>query len=292
MNFKKIIAVVIFSFISVNLQAQEIELSGSLKLDSQIAFENTKELASQNNSLSVTDKRSPLLAAGLSFAIPGAGQFYNDDFWKTAIFVAVEAAAIFTAVSYDNKGDDQTESFEKFANENWSPVQYATWTYQKYVVNGSIEQSKYPQDEFFAQVNNRNWALLNRLENEIGGYYSHRLAPYDDQQYYEMIGKYAQFNPGWNDFGDENTPFEYGDPKTDKFLYYAGERGKANDFYTVSKTAVIIVVTNHILSALEAAWSAHRYNRSLEVNVSLEKEQIGYRTELIPQLNMKYRISL
>ena len=250
-------------------------------------------LATQDNNFSVTDKRSPLLAAGLSFVLPGAGQFYNDDIWKTAIFVAVEAAAIYTAASYDKKGDDQTESFENFANENWSPLEYATWTYEKYVVNGSIDQANYPSDEFFSQVNSRNWALLNRLENEIGGYYSHRLAPYDDQQYYEMIGKYSQFNPGWNDF-EEDIPysFTYGQPLTDNFLYYSGERGKANDFYTVSKTAVIIVVTNHILSALEAAWSAHRYNKSLEVNVSLEKEQIGYRTELIPQLNMKYRISL
>lgn len=282
-----------FSFICITLQAQEIELSGNLSIDSKIAFENTKELAAQNNSLSVTDRRSPLLAAGLSFAIPGAGQFYNDDIWKTAIFVAVEAAAIYTAASYNKKGDDQTESFENFANENWSPLQYATWTYEKYLANGTFTEAEFPRDDFFTQINNRDWALLNQLENRIGNYYSHRLAPYGDQQYYEMIGKYSQFNPGWNDFQEDSLhSFSFPQQVSDNFLYYAGERGKANDFYTVSKTAVIIVVTNHILSALEAAWSAHRYNRSLEVNVSLEKEQIGYRTELIPQLNMKYRISL
>jgi hypothetical protein len=108
-----------------------------------------------------------------------------------------------------------------------------------------------------------------------------------------MIGKYSQFNPGWNDF-QEDIPysFTYGEKVTDNFLYYAGTRAEANDFYTVAKTAVIIVVTNHVLSALEAAWSSHRYNKSLELNVSLDKEQIGYRTEYIPKLNMKYRINL
>jgi hypothetical protein len=29
---------------------------------------------------------------------------------------------------------------------------------------------------------------------------SHRLPPHGDQQYYEMIGKYHQYSPGWNDF--------------------------------------------------------------------------------------------
>lgn len=276
-----------------NISAQETLLTGNLNFDSQLAFEETKNLSNDDLNLEIAEKRSPLLSAGLSFILPGAGQYYNDDIWKTAIFVAVEAAAIFTAASYNKKGDERTAEFEGFANQNWSVDRYASWTYEKYLANGTFTESEFPRADFFTQIDNKDWTLLNRLENKIGNYYSHRLAPYGDQQYYEMIGKYSQFNPGWNDF-QEDIPysFTYGQKVTDNFLYYAGERAEANDFYTVSKTAVIIVVSNHILSALEAAWSTSRYNKSLELNVSMDKETIGYRTEFIPKLNMKYRISL
>jgi hypothetical protein len=135
------------------------------------------------------------------------------------------------------------------------------------------------------------WSKLNTLETAIGqgtNYYSHRLAYYGEQQYYEMIGKYPQFNPGWDDFGDENKPYKYGDPLTDKFYYYSGERGKANDFYNIASKAVLVVVTNHIISMFDAIWSAAAYNRNLQVNVSLQKEQIGFRTDYSTMLNLKY----
>jgi len=54
-----------------------------------------------------------------------------------------------------------------------------------------------------------NLGELNRLEGDLGGYYSHQLPPHGEQ-YYEEIGKYPQFNVGWDDFGNENTPFTYG----------------------------------------------------------------------------------
>lgn len=136
--------------------------------------------------------------------------------------------------------------------------------------------------------NNVNWNELNKLEGDIGNYYSHRLAHYGEQQYYEMIGKYSQFNVRWKEFGDDPVkPYVFGDVLVDQFDYYSIERGKANDFYNISKWAVIAVVTNHFISALDAAWTASRYNKSLKLNVSLKEEQIGFYKEYNPQLNIK-----
>jgi hypothetical protein len=58
---------------------------------------------------------------------------YNEDYWIAGVFVVIEAALITTAVVYDNKGDDQTEYFESYADDytnpdhNWSVVRYAEW---------------------------------------------------------------------------------------------------------------------------------------------------------------------
>jgi hypothetical protein len=233
-----------------------------------------------------------MLAALMSFAVPGAGQVYNDDYLKAGIFAVVEAAAIVFAVTYENKGDDQTKIFENYANTYWSVERYARWTLNNLEFLNQNTGKTLTADDFnvFRDNGSVNWNELNRLENAIGSYYSHQLAPLGDQQYYEMIGKYSQFNVGWEDFGDESTPYDWynGDPVVEQFNYYSKQRGKANDYYNISKWAVIAVVSNHIISAIDAAWSAGRYNKSLNLNLSIEKENLGFYMEYYPQVNFSY----
>ncbi len=272
-------------FFLSSIYAQNKELSGILSIDSKILFERVT-----NNQSSVFgkfyDKKSPLLGAVLSFAIPGAGQFYSKSYIKSFIFLAIEATAITVGLIYDKKGDDQTEFFQNFADKHWSVNRYAKWT----LTNAKkINPQVNPEDyKIFNPDGTVNWKELNRLESAIGNYYSHHLAPYGDQQYYEMIGKYPQFNVGWDDFGDENTPFTYGDPLTENFIYYSHERGKANDFYNIAYKAVIIIITNHLISAFDAAWSTSRYNKSLQFSAELKKYDFGYRIIYYPQLNLRY----
>jgi hypothetical protein len=108
-----------------------------------------------------------------------------------------------------------------------------------------------------------------------------------------MIGKYPQFNPGWDDF-DESSLFTYTnqrqDPVTPHFDDYSDQRGKANDYYNTASTAVTILVINHVISAIEAAWSASRYNKKLDMNVSLENQFIGSRRIYYPQLNLRLNL--
>jgi hypothetical protein len=108
-----------------------------------------------------------------------------------------------------------------------------------------------------------------------------------------MIGKYPQFNPGWDDF-DENSLYTYTnyqqDPVTEHFDDYSEQRGEANDYYNTASTAVTIVVINHILSAVEAAWSTSRYNKTLDLNVSLENQLTSYGRIYYPQLNIRLNL--
>ncbi|MFC2135853.1 hypothetical protein ACFLTH_14655, partial [Bacteroidota bacterium] len=234
--------------------------------------------------------KSPLLGGFLSLIVPGAGEFYAESYLKSIIFIAIEAAAISTSVIYEGKGDDQTASFENFAHEHWNAGRYARWTITNLeIINPSLNPDDYTGLFIDVERTQVDWTVLNQLENDIGGYYSHRLAPFGDQQYFEMIGKYPQFNPGWDDFGDENTPFQFGDEVTENFSFYSGERGKANDYYNIASKAVIVTVINHVISAIDAAWTTSRYNKNLKMKMELEKTNIGYSTEYYPSLHIQYR---
>ena len=264
------------------------KLSGNLQLDSKIGFDETYVFGDEDNNLNIPSKKSTVLAGLLSFAVPGAGEFYTENYIKSAIFLAVEAASIVTAIINDKKGDDQTESFEKYANDNWDVKRYANWTITN-AQNINPEITDVNNYNVFDNNGNVDWDELNRLESAIGGYYSHRLAPNQHQQYFEMIGKYPQFNVGWNDFGDDPfKPFKYGDPVTPNFEYYSGERGKANDFYNTASTAVKIIVANHLISAIDAVWSANRYNKNLSMKLNIEKFNLGNDYIVYPNLNVKF----
>ena len=278
-------------FFSLVIFAQEKEsnyLTGSLKNDSYFVL-NDLSNSSENDEIDISTKmKKPIVAGLLSFAIPGAGEVYTENYLKAGIFAAVEVAAIIVAVAYDNKGDDQTELFENYANTNWSAEKYAKWTQNNLAtLNPELDPNSY---NVFDGNGKLNWDELNRMESNIGGYYSHRLDPFGTQQYYEMIGKYSQFNVGWDEFGDENAEYTYGDPLVEQFLYYTGEFGEADRLYNVAKWAVIAVVSNHFFSALDAAWSASRYNKNIKVDVSINKENFGFVTDYYPQLNFKLNL--
>ena len=286
---KNILSILIFTLSSMTAQDKsKPEFTGNLHLDSKLAYQKiSTEVISEPENFTNTEKKSPILAGLLSFVLPGAGEYYSESYLKSAIFLVIEAAAITTAIIFDRKGNDQTSYFQDFANGHWNVVQYAKWTINHASqINSEVDPNDYNVIDNQGRVQ---WGELNRLENAIGNYYSHRLAPYGDQQYFEMIGKYPQFNPGWDDFGDENTPFDYGNPLTNNFIFYSGERGKANDFYNIAAKAIIAIIVNHALSAADAAWSASRYNNRLSIQVGLERENFGSHYALYPQLKLRYQ---
>lgn len=270
-------------------QQNKIVLTGINSIDAKRLAEAPPEIHRTFIDLDESPKKKSIPLAGLFSAIvPGAGEFYSEQYLKSAIFVGIEAAAIIVGLTYDKKGNDQTDFFQGFANQHWSAEKYADWT----VAHAKSINPDVSSSLLAVYTNGKlDWAKLNSLETAIGqgtNYYSHRLAYYGDQQYYEMIGKYPQFNPGWDDFGDVNTPYQYGDPLTANFHYYSGERGKANDFYNIASKAVLVIVSNHVISMFDAIWSAASFNKSLQMNMSLQKDQVGYRTEYSTVLNLRY----
>jgi hypothetical protein len=83
--------------------------------------------SAENDSVKVW-KPNPALAAGLSLAIPGAGQIYNRSYFKAPIAIGLEGYAIWRSISAnsemndaENRGKNYPPSSEEFeiAKSDW-----------------------------------------------------------------------------------------------------------------------------------------------------------------------------
>lgn len=249
-------------------------LTGRLHTDSRIILNNYEQQQTVFAD-ELPAKKTPLVSGLLSALIPGAGQIYNEDYWIAGIFLAAEAALIYVGLTYDKKGDDQTASFEKYADENWSVVDYAEWLNSE---GANIEISNDLSLPPWKRI--VSWSQLNAAEREYANPGSHTLPPYGEQQYYELIGKYHQYIPGWPGENIVHVP--------QIMLDYSAMRGQANDYYSVAKTAVIGIYINHFISALEAVWGATRFNKDIALNIRMKTVNFANRFELIPTLNFRY----
>ena len=287
---------VIALILPVEAQSKKVELSGNLQIDSRFLFSQNNiqqqdpvfsSLQSQSNTTE-EGKKSPLLGGLFSFILPGAGEFYSGSYLKAGIFVAVEAAVITTAIIYNNKGNNQTDLFQNYADQNWSVVKYAEWIIKNRDALGlpDIDESKLitNNDPSLQPWQRVNFNYLNTIESESSSF-THQLYPHGNQQYYELIGKYHQYSPGWAQF-DPNDNDPHNMPP--QMVSYEGMRGKANDYYNTASTAVIGIYINHFLSALDGVWSAIRFNNDLAVKARVDQINLGYRALLVPTIKVRY----
>ncbi len=263
-----------------NLQ-EEIKLTGVLSVDSKISLQDYSELQLPQLFPSPQNKKSPLVAGLLSLVIPGAGEIYTEEYWKAAIFVALEAGLVTAGLIYDKKADDKTVDYQNYADDYWSVVRYAQWMID---YKGVILLIIIPNDDpslppWERLIGNS----LNDAERLIEGF-SHTLPSYGDQQYYEQIGKYFQYSSGWNDY----TSGEYNSQISPNFTFYSSERGLANDYYNTASKLVIGIYINHFLSALDGVWSAIEFNSDLAVKMRVEGQQFANHYEYIPTIYFSY----
>ncbi len=281
----------------------EKTLSGNLQIDSRFLF-NQNSTAEQTPAFSAVQfqsesgrgKKSPLLAGLFSLVLPGAGEFYSESYLKAGIFIAIEAAVVTTAIIYNNKGNSQTNEFQNYADQDWSVVKYADWMIQNKDVLGltDVDANKMRSDIFTSTDQNLppwqrvNFAELNYYESQVGsnGYgFTHQLPVHGEQQYYELIGKYHQYSPGWAQFNPEDS-----DPHDvpEQMKSYSVMRGNANSYYNTAETAVIGIYLNHFLSALDGVWSAVRFNKDIAFNARVQTLNVADRSFLIPTIIVKY----
>jgi hypothetical protein len=215
------------------------------------------------------DYKSPKKAFFLSALVPGAGQVYNNTYLKAAAFLAVEAAAWTMYMQYDKKGKDLDTEFRAYADQHWSENEY--WDY--------IAK--------FSGLSRNDVEALRSWEQT---HFSHGLHREKDQQYYEMIGKYDQFNYGWDDSDvgllDEGWKTSL---RSKNRLDYEDQRHDSNASFKTATTMSTIAIVNHIVSGLEAAWYASAYNRAqYSAQLRLEPRHMDGRPYTALSLNLTW----
>jgi hypothetical protein len=273
--------------------------TGSLSADSRLVLNQYQDNAVKQNSFeSPADKKSVVLAGVLSGIIPGAGEVYiggTTNYIKAGAFALIEAVSIYYSISYNQRGDAQTNFFQNFADQNhrWSVVRYAQW------INDNTNGAKITinPNNALPDWQRVDWASLNEAEVALGNSgttagigFTHKLPPHGEQQYYELIGKYPQYARGWDDYNPPpiSSDKSYTDYQTPEFHSYAVMRGDANDLYKVSARGTAILYVNHVLSILDAIWSSVTFNKNIALNLSYDRVNLAFVEDWTPTLHLKY----
>ena len=202
-----------------------------------------------------------------SLLFPGSGEYYAGSRVKPIAFIGAEALIWTGYFIFNGKGDDKRKEYQTFADEH-----YKWWDYMQW------------------------WVQLDTTKQNA---FSHRL-PWDDQynsviknqEYYENIGKYNQFQLGWDDI-DQYPPIpgvdESGEPDLSyNRNFYLNLRKEANDFYQNANTMIMLSLGNRIISAFDAALTAKKYNKGKK-QYSFKFKAKDFGNGNVPMLTCTYR---
>lgn len=254
-------------------------------------------------------RRSVPVAFGLSAVVPGLGQAYNRQWVKAAVGLAAEAALIIGYTTWRGRGLDGRDAYQAYAHQFWSPMRYANWLndYKQWLeaeFNTPIGAPDIQLPPELAAIDFTNpdgwssaqWALVRDLINQIrdvetsvyhpetGASFSHRLPGFGEQQYYELVGKYFQFAPGWVDYpayvGGDGSYLDTIDPEktgpdgskpnvSDRFFDYARDHGQANDYLRRASRMSVLFIANHFIAAVDAAVFAKLHNDRVQTRLEM-----------------------
>ncbi len=265
----------------------------------------------------------PRTKAGAAFVasaiLPGSGQAANGKWVRAGVYLAAEVAGIIFHIDQNNKARKQEKAYEQYTHQNWSVVAYSQWLVQysqSYNLNNDWEQlaasvnGQQPDwDNTTRDWNKVNLALLHSVERKTSylfddpagclpetcrraSTFSHTLPEYGSQQYYELISKYYQYQPGWRDYYNTaiNTQSSSYNPNhvlafmssgqhLPSTLFYIG-RDRAqefNDTYRLAGNILKLLIVNHVVSAFDAFFTVQLKNSRLETSASLlSYEQLSF----------------
>ncbi len=287
-----------------------------------LAMESNRML--HPGSLAANSRRSVPLAFGASAVLPGAGQLYNRQKVKAGIAIAIEAFLITTYSLTRRDGLDGEDEFRAFAHQNWSPTKYASWMndFRDYLNEEYSTGITAPPVDIISGVDFSNpgeWSssdqqavqqMFNQIQAierqaihpETGAAFSHQVPNFAEQQYYELIGKYFQFAPGWYDYPDwkdaEGAFLAAIDPElsgpndtkpnvSDTFYSYAKDHADAQDLLRKASRMSILFIFNHLIAGIDAAVSAKIHNDRLDTSMGMAFEPDG---RAVPVLRMSLRL--
>lgn len=278
-------------------------------------FSYQSAFSNRNSSFLELPRSNPAVAFAASAIIPGSGQAANGKWVRAGIYFAAEAMGIIYYLNRNATARRQEKAYQEFTQQNWSVLAYAEWlvnySMQNNLNNGWQDLQAYIQGKNPNFDNTtKDWAkvdiqLLRQVERETkfvfnspagcgstdpasckrASEFTHLLPDYGSQQYYELISKYYQFQPGWRDWYGAITASQNQSPSlyqymwdgTDKpfTLFYQG-RDRAQQFnenYRAAGNILTLLVVNHVVSAFDALFTVQLKNSRIETNTNLMKNE-------------------
>lgn len=274
-------------------------------------------------------ERNVALAFGASAVLPGAGQWLNGQRVKAIVAVGIEAAIITSYVVTRRNGLNEEDAFRAFAHDRWNPARYASWLndYREYLNDDYAAGISAPPvdivqgvdltrpDAWSAADRDRVLQMFDQIQAierqafhpETGAAFSHQLPDFGDQQYYELIGKYFQFAPGWDDYPEwraaDDGYLPAIDPEltgpngskpnvSDTFYSYARDHADAQDLLRKASRISTLLVFNHLIAGIDAAVSAKLFNdrlaRRLDTQMGLAWDPSG---AAVPVVGLQWTLS-
>lgn len=250
--------------------------SGLIPRQSHVEFREQLQESIENTSIETTvgkTKPEGLKSVGaavlLSAAVPGAGQFYSGSYLKGAAFLIIEAATLTGYFHFQNRGNELETEFENFADAHWSEEVYWSWVFDE--CSGDPGWS--------GGCNDISGDQSLRDYEEWRSDFSHFLPEEKNQQYYENIGKYDQFNIGWD---DTNTGGGEDSPRREAYTLM---RKDSNDNFKRATTMATVTLFNHVLSALDAGLTVKRHNRRI-MQTHIRIQGRLYNREVVPTVTL------
>ncbi|MEX0723722.1 MAG: hypothetical protein WD053_07585 [Gracilimonas sp.] len=253
----------------------------------------------ENGSLLNASRTKPGVAFVASALVPGSGQALNGKWVRAGIYFATEAVGLIYHLDRNAKARKQEKAYEQFTHNNWSVVAYAEWLVNYSQIHGLTNGWQTLQNQIQGQSPNwdntkNDWdqvsiSTLRSVENSTpfypedinGSNFSHELPDYGSQQYYELISKYYQYQPGWRDWYTEVTTAQDQDDSMYEYfwngedepfeLFYEG-RDRAYEFnqnYRVAGNILKLLVVNHVVSAFDALFTVQLKNSRIETETNL-----------------------
>ena len=203
------------------------------RFESNYVFRDTTDI-SNDEQLSEIKTVYPARSLVRSLIIPGWGQIYNKSpWWKPVLFAGVEVAGIAGWVEWNQKAERLRLDYENFADDQWSILNWITFTQQlsdvisdslidwepdvkiegthhlDIVYNDQIYSSDCLYDLDWSQESSEEDCILPGTPEEMDAtLYNTAYIPsliengsiivIKDRDYYENIGKYDQFVAGWD----------------------------------------------------------------------------------------------
>jgi hypothetical protein len=228
----------------------------------------------------LSEYRSPKMAMLLSFLLPGLGQAYSKSYIKAGAFGTAEIAAIGTAVYFNRKGRSKKQEAYRHADRYFN-VDNLERYYKGMEPKFDAAERDLPFDTAFYNAANKK-----------------------ESYFYESI-RGESSTPGWIDVypdidalldGSGDAPQDWLFGASRYQAQYNSMMDKSKSRYDTVNYVLYAVLLNHIVSAIDAGFTAKAYNsnllgkdNSVWERISIEQQYVFSGSEMSPGAVLKLK---